>query len=272
MRFNSRVCGLGLALLLSQASAQSTNRYGSQNEPPRENRTLRVATNAEGTPVAPGATFTLFSANGAGSVERVQFAAIGDVLAQENSRITIDVDGVSYSATTGVFFLNQWQSDGGLAAGNFFATKNLANTYSQINGNPVNGMGAYRKIYIPYYRSISITYTNASQTTASLYTQVDYFSGKPPLGLHPRTQTYFHMYTYPMTRLAQFEHIEFLPSVVGTGAARQHLPLSVGCGSIAAMAGSESKAGHRQRAIHVRWNRGLLRRPVLLRGTARSHR
>ncbi len=217
MRFNCRIFGFGLALLLSQASAQSINSAVSQAEPPRENRTLRVATNAEATPVAPGATFTLFSANGAGSVERVQFAAIGDALAQENSRITIDVDGVSYSATTGVFFLNQWQSDGGLAAGNLFATKNLANTYSQINGNPVNGMGAYRKIYIPYYRSISITYTNASQTTASLYTQVDYYSGKPPLGLHPRTQTYFHMYTYPMTRLGQFERINFLPSVVGPG-------------------------------------------------------
>ena len=217
MKSSYRLGCFGIALLLSPVVAQSTHSKLPQIDIPRENRILRVATNAEGTPVAQGATFTLFSANGPGSVERIQFAAIGDVLAQENSEITITVDGVSYSATTGLFFLNQWQSDGGLAAGNLFATKNLANTYSQVNGNPVNGMGTYRKIYIPYYRSITITYTNASAASASLYTQVDYYSGKPPAGLHPSTQTYFHMHTYPFTSLAQFNRITFLPSVSGPG-------------------------------------------------------
>jgi hypothetical protein len=86
-----------------------------------------------------------------------------------------------------VFFLNEWESDGGFAAGNLFATKNIANTYSQANGNPVNGMGAYRKIYIPYYKSITITYTNASSANAVLYTQVDYYKGKASPGIHPAT-------------------------------------------------------------------------------------
>lgn len=217
MKFICPLYGLALALALSPAIAQSAHGKAAPVELPRETRTLRVATNAEGTLVEPGVTFTLFSANGAGSVERIQFAAIGDAMGQENSVITIIVDGVSYSATTGVFFLNQWQSDGGLAAGNLFATRNLANTYSQVNGNPVNGMGAYRKIYIPYYRSISITCTNASPARVALYTQVDYYAGKPPAGLHPATQTYFHMYTFPFTSLAQFERITFLPSVTGPG-------------------------------------------------------
>jgi hypothetical protein len=251
------VFGLTLASLLSQASAQSTGAISAaeitplevssaivKSEPAkrnaltrvgtsladaavagvpdgtgvtRENRILRVATNAEATSVAAGATFTLFSATGAGSVERVQLAVIGDVPAQENSAITITVDGVSYAATTGVFFLNQWQSDGGLAAGDLFATKNIANTFSQVNGNPVNGMGTYRKIYIPYYRSISITYTNASSASAALYSQVDYYAGAAPTGLHPATQNYFHMYTYPLTSLAQFSRITLLPSVAGPG-------------------------------------------------------
>lgn len=212
-----RLSGIGLALMLSYANAYSAEKKLSQMEIPRESRTLRVATYAEGTPVAPGKRFTIFSATGAGSVERIQFAAIGDAVAQEGSEITITLDGVSYSAPTGVFFLNEWQSDGGLGAGNLFATKNLANTYSQVNGNPVNGMGAYRKIYIPYYNSIVITYTNASPANSVLYTQVDYYQGKAPAGLHPTTQNYFHMYTYPFTTLAQFNQITFLPSVAGPG-------------------------------------------------------
>ena len=72
--------GLAFALALSSALAQSAHNKARQIKIPRETRTLRVATNAEGTPVEPGATFTLFSANGAGSLERVQFAAIGDAL------------------------------------------------------------------------------------------------------------------------------------------------------------------------------------------------
>lgn len=78
-------------------------------------------------------------------------------------------------------------------------------------------MGAHRKIYIPYYRSISITYTNASPAKAALYTQVDYYAGKPSAGLHPATQAYLHMYTYPFTTLAQFDRIAFLPSIAGPG-------------------------------------------------------
>jgi DUF2961 family protein len=251
------VCGLTLATLLGQASAQSAGAISTVGVTPmkvssvivksapakrnavshagtsvadavaagipggigvaRENRILRVATNAEATSVAAGATFTLFSATGAGSVERVQLAVIGDVPAQESSAITITVDGVRYAATTGVFFLNKWQADGGLAAGDLFATKNIANTFSQVHGDPVNGMGTYRKIYIPYYKSISITYTNASSASAALYSQVDYYAGAAPTGLHPATQNYFHMYTYSLTSLAQFNRITLLPSVAGPG-------------------------------------------------------
>lgn len=217
MRASHRLGTLTIALLLRHAAGQRWAKIPPQPSPVRETRTLRVETNAEGTKVAPGATLRLFSATGAGSVERIQFAAIGDVLAQEVSSITITVDGVSYSAPTGIFFLNQWQSDGGLAAGNLFATKNLANTYAQENGNPVNGMGAYRKIYIPYYRSLYITYTNASSHPASLYSQIDYYEGLSPAGLHPSIQTYFHMYTYPFTTLTQFSRITFLPQVSGPG-------------------------------------------------------
>jgi len=212
-----RFSALGFAFLLSQPNAYSADKTLPQIEIPRETRTLRVATETEGTPVAPGKSWTIFSATGAGSVERIQFAAMGDAVAQESSTITITVDGISYSAPTGVFFLNEWESDGGFAAGNLFATKNIANTYSQANGNPVNGMGAYRKIYIPYYKSITITYTNASSANAGLYTQVDYYKGKASPGIHPATQNYFHMYTYPFTTLAQFNQITFLPSVAGPG-------------------------------------------------------
>jgi hypothetical protein len=99
-----RFSALGFSFLLTQANAYPADKKLPQIEIPRETRTLRVATETEGTPVAPEKSWTIFSARGAGSVERIQFAAMGDAVAQESSTITITVDGVSYSASTACSF------------------------------------------------------------------------------------------------------------------------------------------------------------------------
>lgn len=165
-----------------------------------ETRTLTVAA-VKGANVAPGQSYTLFSATGAGSVERIQLAVtynngsptVAPIAA--NSTIAIAVDGRTYTCSLGMFLL--WNgystSDGAQATSDLFLTKYLGITNATSLSNQF--LGGYRRIYIPYKSSISISVSApASATTAQyFYSQVEYYPGAPAAGLHPATRNVFHL-------------------------------------------------------------------------------
>ena len=196
-----------------------------------ETRLLHVST-LESQSVGAGATQTIFSASGAGSVERIQFANIGDPASWQTSTLTITVDSRVYTVPLGIFFLN-YGYDQTTPNSQNFATKNLAiSAASPVNINttwpatPASTccaynspeFGGYRKIYIPYTSSISIVYTNASSNGTGIFTQVDYYPGTSPPGLHPATQNVFRMYVSPVlgTTVA-YGTMQWLPTVTGAG-------------------------------------------------------
>jgi hypothetical protein len=166
-----------------------------------ETRTLSLLP-LKGQNVAAGGSLTLFSATGAGNIERIQLAMTysdGSPTMQQvaaDAVITIAVDGASYSAPLGMFLLwyGYTTSDGASATGDLFDTKYLGITSGTSSGNATNS--GYRRIYIKYNSSISISVKLASHTNVILYSQVEYYPGVAPVGRYPATRNVFHMVTY----------------------------------------------------------------------------
>jgi len=191
-----------------------------------ETRTLGVVA-LKGSPLNAGGSYTLFSATGAGSVERIQLAVVytngSPTVAQigANSVITIAVDGKTYSCSLGIFLL--WYgystSDGTLATGDLFLSKNLGIT--NATSTLPQFIGGYRRIYIPYKSGISISITAPSVTTSTMnfYSQVEYYPGAPAAGLHPATRNVFHMVAneWASSTIASNATLTMLPNAVGPG-------------------------------------------------------
>ncbi len=191
----------------------------------RETRTLSVAF-LKGTNVAGGGSLTLFSATGAGNLERIQLAVqynSGNPATSPlgaNSVITISVDGKSYSCTLGMFLL--WNgyttSDGATATNDLFATKYLGITSGTSASNEKNG--GYRRIYIKYNTSINISITTPpGPTTSGWWSQVEYYPGVAPAGRYPATRNVFHMVVndWATSAIAPGQTLTVLPAVAGAG-------------------------------------------------------
>jgi hypothetical protein len=191
-----------------------------------ETRTLNV-TAVKGIPIAPGGSYTLFSANGAGSVERIQLAVTynngGTTIAPigASSVITIAVDGKTYTCPLGMFLLWDGYSttDGTQATSDLFLTKYIGITNATSASNQI--LAGYRRIYIRYNSSISISVGTppSATTTMSFYSQVEYYPGAPAAGLHPATRNVFHMVAndWATSSVAPSAWVTLLPAVTGPG-------------------------------------------------------
>jgi hypothetical protein len=189
----------------------------------RETRTLSVVELKSPPLVNNGAT--LFSATGAGNVERIQFAMIyndGNPTAANlgaQTILTIAVDGNTYSCTLGMFLL--WNgyatSDGVAATGDLFLTKYLGITNATSASNEI--IGGYRRIYIKYNSSINISVKMPSAFGGGIYSQVDYYPGVAPVGRYPATRNVFHMVVndWASSTIAPNQVLTILPTVSGPG-------------------------------------------------------
>jgi len=185
----------------------------------QETRTLRVAF-VKGYNLAAGGSLTLFSASGAGNVERIQIAAIYGGQASilplgANTTITIAVDGQSYTCPLGLFLL--WDgyttADNASGATDLFASKYLSIT----SGGSTGTNSGSRRIYIRYNSSIAITINNTTATNIVYYSQVEYYAGTAPAGRFPATRNVFHMAVNNLAALAPNTTLSLLPAVSGAG-------------------------------------------------------
>jgi len=190
----------------------------------RETRTLNVAAIKQYNLPA-GASLLLFSATGPGNIERIQLAmsySDGSPTAlplAANMVITIVVDGSTYTAPLGMFML--WDgyttSDGTSATSDLFESKYLGITTGTSSGNATNS--GFRRIYIKYNSSISISLTAAPITNIEVYSQVEYYPGVAPPGRFPATRNVFHMYVndWATSTIAPNTTLTVLPGVSGAG-------------------------------------------------------
>ena len=149
-----------------------------------ETRTLSVA-HIKGGNIMAGSSLTLFSATGPGNVERIQIAAgynsgsPAQAPIAANTLITIAVDGKSYSCSLGMFLL--WNgyttSDGVAATSNLFATKYLGITSATSQSNET--ISGYRRIYIRYNSSISISIAVPAAAGAGELESIYFVSSAP---------------------------------------------------------------------------------------------
>jgi hypothetical protein len=189
-----------------------------------ETRTLRDV-EIKGYNLSAGASLTLFSSVGAGNIERIQLAGSyndGSPTAANlgaEATITIDVDGAIYTAPLGMFLL--WDgyaaSDGAPATSDLFVTKYLGITSATSLSNET--ISGYRRIYIKYNSSISISITNPPGTNIVWYSQVEYYSGAAPAGRYPNTRNVFHMVLndWATSTISPNSPLTILPAISGPG-------------------------------------------------------
>jgi hypothetical protein len=189
-----------------------------------ETRTLRVA-EIKGYDLDAGASLTLFSATGAGNIERIQLAGSyndGSPTAANlgaQTTITIAVDGAIYTAPLGMFLL--WDGyatkDGAVATSDLFVTKYLGVTAATSNSNET--IAGYRRIYIKYNSSIRISITNPPGTNIFWFSQVEYYAGVAPAGRYPATRNVFHMMVndWATSTIGPLDTVTVLPTVSGAG-------------------------------------------------------
>jgi hypothetical protein len=184
----------------------------------RETRTFSVA-HIKGYYLTAGSTLTLFSATGPGNIERIQIAASynSDTPIPADTVLTIAVDGRTYSCTLGMFMLwNGYTTTDGVAATNdLFVTKNLGITSAtSVSNETISG---YRRIYIKYNSSISISITTPPGVNSGWWTQVEYYPGAAPAGRYPATRNVFHMAVSEWGAVAPGQWLQVLPTVAGAG-------------------------------------------------------
>ncbi len=204
-----------------------------------ETRTLRVA-EIKGYNLSAGASLTLFSATGAGNLERIQLAAtyndgsptVANLGAE--ATITITVDGNTCTAPLGMFLL--WYgyatSDGTPATGDLFVTKYLGITSATSLSNET--ISGYRRIYIKYNNSISVSITNPPVTNIVWYSQAEYYAGAAPAGRYPATRNVFHMVVndWAGSTIAPGAMFAIIPTVSGAGELESIYFVSSAAGSV----------------------------------------
>jgi hypothetical protein len=187
-----------------------------------ETRPLSVAA-LKGYNIMAGNSLVLFSATGAGNVERIQIAASYNAGSPQqipiaaNTMLTIAVDGTSYSCTLGMFML--WNgyttSDGVPATKDLFLSKYLGITSGTSLSN--ESISGYRRIYIKYNTSISISIAVPPVTNIVWWTQVEYYAGAAPAGRYPATRNVFHMAVNDWAAVAPGQMVQVVPTVAGAG-------------------------------------------------------
>lgn len=188
----------------------------------RETRTFSVEA-YKGYNIMGGSSMTLFAATGAGNVERIQLAAgynSGDPSTAPiaaNTVLTIVVDGRTYRCTLGMFLL--WNgyatSDGVAATADLFVTKYLGITSGTSLSNET--LSGYRRIYIKYNNSISISIAVPPGPNIVWWSQVEYYPGVAPTGRYPATRNVFHMMANDWVAIAPGQTVAVLPTVAGAG-------------------------------------------------------
>ncbi len=188
-----------------------------------ETRTLSVVALKSPPLVNNGAT--LFSATGSGNIERIQFAmtyndgspTVANLGAE--TVVKIVVDGKSFSCSLGLFLL--WDgyatTDGAEATSDLFLTKYIGITNATSTSNQF--IGGYRRIYIRYTSSISISVQMPSAFNGAIYSQVEYYPGVAPAGLYPATRNVFHMVVneWEGSTIAPNQVVTIIPAVSGPG-------------------------------------------------------
>lgn len=177
----------------------------------------------KGINIQAGNSLTLFSATGAGNVERIQLAAgynsgspsTSPIAA--NTVLTIAVDGKTYTCTLGMFLL--WNgysaSDGVPATSDLFVTKYLGITSATSQSNET--ISGYRRIFIKYNTSITITITVPPVTNIVWWSQVEYYAGAPPAGRYSARRNVFHMAVNDWAAIGPGQLVTVLPAVAGAG-------------------------------------------------------
>jgi Protein of unknown function (DUF2961)/Collagen triple helix repeat (20 copies) len=166
-----------------------------------------------------GNSMTLFSATGPGNVERIQVAASysSDASNAANALITIAVDGTTYTTTMGMFLL--WNgytvSDQIPGTKDLFVTKYLGVTGATSISNEI--ISGYRRIYIKYNKSISISLKVQPGPSVVWWTQVEYYAGVAPEGWYPSTRNVFHMAVNDWAAIAPQQALNIIPTVTGPG-------------------------------------------------------
>jgi hypothetical protein len=168
--------------------------------------------------LAPGQSFQIFSASGAGNVSLIQLALVG-VGGSPGDRNNVIINGTIQICTNGeaapceqsdlgTFFLVH-----GVPAPPFTASDNFTVTeYTEFTS-----MGAFRRMFIPFTNGCTITITNKSTVASGrLFSQVYYYQGAPPPQLTGTRKKTFHMATIPFTSIAQFAPVNLI-NIAGRG-------------------------------------------------------
>lgn len=213
---------MGLTGLQGASGAAGSSAVGTVAGEVRETRTLSVAA-YKGYNIMGGSSMTLFSATGPGNVERIQLAAgynSGDPSTAPiaaNTVLTIVVDGSTYRCTLGMFLLwNGYATGDGVAATNdLFVTKYLGITSGTSFSNET--LSGYRRIYIKYNSSISISIAVPPGPNIVWWSQVEYYPGVAPAGRYAATRNVFHMVANDWAAIAPGQAISVLPAVTGAG-------------------------------------------------------
>lgn len=190
-----------------------------------ETRTLSVL-ELKGYNVPSGGSLTLFSATGAGNIERIQLAAAYNTGSPQtsalaaNTVLTITVDGQTYTCPLGMFMLwyGYTTSDGTPATSDLFLSKYLGITSGTSLSN--ENIAGYRRIYIKYNTGINISITvPATGTNEVVWSQVEYYPGVAPAGRYPATRNVFHMMVndWATSSMAMNQTLAILPPVTGAG-------------------------------------------------------
>jgi hypothetical protein len=180
----------------------------------------------KGLSVPSAGSLTLFSATGAGNVERIQLAMSYNTGSPQtsamgaNTLLTIAVDGTTYTCPLGMFMLwyGYTTSDGAASTGDLFESKYLAVTSGISQSNQY--ISGYRRIYIRYTTSINISITvPAVGTNAVVWSQVEYYAGAAPAGRFPATRNVFHMAVndWASASTAMNQVVNVIPTVAGAG-------------------------------------------------------
>lgn len=188
----------------------------------RETRTFSVVA-YKGYNIMGGSSMTLFSATGAGNVERIQLAAgynSGDPSTAPiaaNTLLTIVVDGRTYRCTLGMFLLwNGYSTGDGVAAtSDLFVTKYLGITSGTSLSNET--LSGYRRVYIKYNSSISISIAVPPGPNIVWWSQVEYYPGVAAAGRYPATRNVFNMVANDWVAIAPGQTVAVLPAVAGAG-------------------------------------------------------
>lgn len=190
----------------------------------QETRVLQSAS-IKGDFQAAGATLNIFTASGAGNVDKIivdfgwnAYTAGNPPLPQEVT-ITFVIDGGTPITLTLGMFLLWWgyiTLDSADPTSQLFSTEHLG-IMAALN-TPGNGViGGFRKQYIRWTTSINISLTLPGAGGMVVYSNVDYYAGTAPTGRFSPRMNVFHAVENPYAAIAPGATLNLLPAVTSQG-------------------------------------------------------